>query len=698
MTDPRNRELLSIAGLWLGVGAIYFVVSTVVESVLPLWVHELPPSGLSSMFLGALAAECRPEPLEQLRYITAISLAPLLFVALHAGVSRHMARVGALLPDRSVNLVVAAALFIQMFLCGTALLNWSTVEVDDYRCFDARDMATAGVAVVAALGLLVAAARARPRPLHPGRLPAAAAAAMSLWQLSSTLQTDSSVYRAPAVTAYHLPFTLGEFAAVANGRVPLVDFSAQYENLTALSLSPVFKVLGLGVGPFTSTMALLSLLSLLSVFAVIRACTPSGRDAIGPWLSLALFVPYLLVATRLERVTAAARASVFSYYAVGPLRYVGPFVLAAATAALVRDRSRGAHGAVALLAGCVALNNLDFGIPAFVASWVALTVGSESWPRRPLRSALRELAPLALGLAAVLAAYCLWARLATGSWPALSALTSYQRIFAVAGFMMLPMRPTGLHLVVFATFMAAIFRSHALRMGPGGGEPRARALSAMMLWSGVFGSGASMYFVGRSHPHVLPALFAAWGVSVMLLTLDCVEGWRSLGSGSRGRVALRVLPSLALLWVTVAFASSAAHPVNAAAEVSRLRTPDPRMSRFLGTLREFVRRSTRRGEPVLIAFPYGHRLAIELGLDNVFPFAHAGSLIVRPQLDAALAQVERHHVRNVFGLVYPELAAGLAARGFQRAGAAPLDAAGRTHAALLTGVPGAAFERWVRVP
>jgi hypothetical protein len=197
---------------------------------------------------------------------------------------------------------------------------------------------------------------------------------------------------------------------------------------------------------------------------------------------------------------------------------------------------------------------------------------------------------------------------------------------------------------------------------------------------------------------VLPALFAAWGLSAVLLTLDCVEGWCSLGPVSRGRLALRVLPSLALLWVNVAFASSAAHPVSPAAELSRLRTNDPRMSRFLGTLREFVRGSTHRGEAVLIAFPYGHRLAIDLGIDNVFPFAHPGSLIVRPQVDAALAQLERHHVRSVFGLVCPELAAGLAARGFQRTGAAPLDAAGRTHAALLTRVPGAAFERWVRVP
>src|SRR4029079_2169537 len=127
----------------------------------------------------------------------------------------------------------------------------------------------------------------------------------------------------------------------------------------------------------------------------------------------------------------------------------GPYLLAWAT---VRHLD-GAHPRripLLLLGGLVAINNVEFGLPALAATLAALALAEErgSW-----RTLARDLGLGLLGALALVAALTL---AVAGSLPHFGLALTYARIFGVEGFNILPMRALGFPLVIYATFTAAI--------------------------------------------------------------------------------------------------------------------------------------------------------------------------------------------------------------------------------------------------
>ena len=126
---------------------------------------------------------------------------------------------------------------------------------------------------------------------------------------------------------------------------------------------------------------------------------------------------------------------------------------------------------------------------------------------------------LALGLLAAYALVALLTLVRAGELPQLGRLLDYGRLYSIGGFGLLHLHRTlGLHLVLYVTYAAAIGVAtvRAIERAPN------RPLTGMLAWCGVFGLGSAAYFMGRTHPELLIALFPTWALTLALLTVDVV--------------------------------------------------------------------------------------------------------------------------------------------------------------------------------
>jgi hypothetical protein len=172
---------------------------------------------------------------------------------------------------------------------------------------------------------------------------------------------NSDSQRWPDYFGYNIPFVMGEFAAALNGRTPLVDFFSQYQNLLPLLLTPFFKVAGVSVTTFSASMFTLTIVGFMLLYsALCRVCKSA-------WSALGLFIPCVAVSFLSYRTAPGGYlAGAFNYYAVGPLRYFGLFLLARLTVWYLEKPSISRLAPISAAALLVALNNLDFGVPSAV--------------------------------------------------------------------------------------------------------------------------------------------------------------------------------------------------------------------------------------------------------------------------------------------------------------------------------------------
>jgi hypothetical protein len=240
-------------------------------------------------------------------------------------------------------------------------------------------------------------------------------------------------------------------------------------------------------------------------------------------------------------------------------------------------------------------------------------------------------------LGGLMAAYALVAVLLlarTGSLPELGRLTRYARIYAVEGFSMYPIRPLfGVALALFLTHVAAISAAtiRALRANPD------RLLTGLLAWSGVFGLGAGVYYVGHSISELVTYMLPMWALTVTLLTVTVLAH-----TSARPRpAAVACLVAFGLL-----VCSLAQLPVPWQ-QLQRIASHNPpAFARPSG--QELVAGRTHAGEHVLIIAPLSHRIAKNLRLDNVAPYSDSRSILTLEQLDESLGALRAAGGTKVF--------------------------------------------------
>jgi len=593
-----------------------------------------PPLGHAAMEPGSTRfwpwARAWPEPVEHARFLLALLGAPLLAAAIVVG---HV-RPPRLRPAHARALValtqVATLLLLALTLLAQheVLLNAAAPPGLPSRIFRVPT-------ILAALALAVAAGVALARPAAARGLAALAretrgrrvgcllvAILLSAVWLSAAFNTEHSIGRAEA---HHLiPWDMSETFAVLDGRTPLLDYHSQYAQIVPYLAAGALRLVGTSVGAWTGTMIVFSGLALLAVFAVLRRIARSSLAALALWVLFLAGTAFL----------ALSRLSPLEIFSLWPMRYGGPYLLAWLTTRHLDGAAPRRRWIVAGAAGLVALNNLEFGLPACAG---AITAMAYTDPPRSWRAAGRFAAEMALGLLAALVAVTLLTLAHGGGLPHLSLLLEFPRIYGVDGWVLEPMAPMGLHVALLVTFMAAVAVAtvRAVR-----GEEGA-ALTGMLVFSGIFGLGAGSYYAGRSDVLNLTSLFSTWCFALVLLTVVVVRG--ALRSGRRPSPA-----GFAVLFGCGLFACAILQLPQPWRELHRVRQTTTSARYKQAAAVRLVKATTIPGQKVVILTGLGHRVAFDAGVVDVAPYSGFESMPTVGQLARTIDVARREGVTQIY--------------------------------------------------
>jgi hypothetical protein len=459
----------------------------------------------------------------------------------------------------------------------------------------------------------------------------AVAGLLAVVWLAPAVATDRSVASGTGEMIYLVRFAFDEASSVLNGRSPLVDM-VTYSSLWPYVTSIPLTLFGGTYLAFSLLMMTITSGVLLAIYAAFRRVTRH------PLAALAIWVPFL--ATSLFVINVApggARYFPGDYFAIFPLRYGGPYLLAWLVVRWADGARPRRHGLALLFAaaGLVAINNVDFGVAGLGATVAAVACAARPAGREQWLALARS---FAAGLAGALAAVSLLTLLRAGSLPHLGLLVRYGRTFAAGGYGNLPLPGVGFHLLMTTTFVAAIGVA-AVRVRA---RSEHRALTAMLAWSGVFGLGAGVYFYAyNSHPLALIHLFSSWALALVLLAFAVVrEAWR--------RRRAPTLPELAVLVGFGLAVCSIAQVPKPWSELRRIRADTQVQPLREAELAALVASVSTRGERVAILDAMGHRVAREAGVTSVAPYTGLEQIGTSEQIDDVLRVLRDEGGRRVF--------------------------------------------------
>jgi hypothetical protein len=583
-------------------------------------------------FLPEFSGDVFLKPAQQARYLIGLAAAVLLAVAIVA-LARRLPR----LRPRTTGVLVRGSQCAGAAFVVACMWAQRTVALGPVNAFPLSEyphgfiqpyftiptlLVAVALAAAAALAVkndtvrdLLTRALSNPRRSVVVVAVALAVLATVLW-VTAGVNFDDTIGNAGYSTYYNVKGPLDETFAVLDGRTPLVNFTSTYgflwPYLTALSMS----VLGASFGVFSLTACAITGLSLLAVFAVLRRVTGNALAA------LALYLPFLAAGFFAMAPGLVERWGPVTIYALFPLRYAGPYLLAWLVARHLDGARPRRRWTVFLAAGLVTLNNVDFGIPAFGATLAAML-----WVEAPLR--WREVGRLLRdALAGLLAAYALVSILTlarTGSPVKLSVLLFYARLFASSSYALLPTQTLGLHIVIYLTYVAALGAA-TVRASRGASG---RLLTGLLAWSGVFGLGVGGYYMGRSSPEELVSMFSAWALALALLTVLAV---RQLTRDPERR--LTVAHVAVFFGMGVAACSLAQTPAPWT-QAERLQRTTASTYVAAAALKQILVRYGG-GRPEAVMSVLGHREAYEAGVVNVSPYIGTQMIVTPQQIDETL--------------------------------------------------------------
>ena len=488
----------------------------------------------------------------------------------------------------------------------------------------------------------------------------AAVLAVSIAVLLPSLFTSQNAALSLWTVSWHLPFTLDEYAAVLNGRSLQVDFFPQYQNLLPYLFIPVYQMFGLTIATFTSPMCVLSVIALLCVYDVFVLITKNHGYA------LAMYLAFLGISSYASESGATQVANVFNYYA-WPMRLVLPSLAMWLTVRYLIMPTPAKMLGVFVAGSFAAINNLDFGLPALIGCVAAVLSNSERRGLVPwLRDVGRVIGVLTVAILMAIGTLAALTVVRSGHLPNVGMVLSFQRVFLRYGYFMIPMPTWGIQWLVFVTLMAALATGATAVLSRT--ALSSRASPGLLIYAAIFGCGVAMYYVGRSDPYSLIIVFWPWALCLLLLLWETTyAGLQRVWLPPLGDDGLLLLPWFLLFVHCGLFWSNLAHLRNPVAQVERLSRTTDLWATAEDTIVAMIRGNTTPGEKVGIAFPYGHLLALRADVDDVFPFAHPNSMILREQVHLAVQAFATNRVSSVFGSFTGEFRTELRGLGFRAA-------------------------------
>lgn len=586
-------------------------------------------------FLPGDPERITPEPLEGTRYLILLGATMLLTSAIVAA-----ARWRPAIPERVATPLAAAAQLLAAGIVVLCLVNQH--EVVWRRSYFDRTTLVVAAALAIALVLAVRGRRGsrtlvdwlrdRETPLLKHVILLAAVLVTAVWILPA-VNSERSItwWLDPHDNAFHFDETF----AVLNGLTPLTDFNAQYGSLFPYFIALPMLLVGKTYLVFTTTLCAISVLALTAIYGAVRRAANSSLVALG------LYVPFVATSVFIIEGEAIVRGTPGTYFPMFPLRYGGPFLLAGLVAWHVERKRTPSALPVFIAAGFVLMNNFEFGLAALGATGCALL-----WTmRQPTRAHLLRLAgSLLAGVTIAATIYASFSLLRAGAIPDYTKPLKFARLYGVAGYSVAPIPGAfGLPLIIFMTYAAAIATATVRALN---GEPN-RVLTALLVWSGVFGLGAGTYYVARSEATLLPTMFSPWALALVLLTIVMLQ---RLARHPKRRPDVATL--LVLFGIGIAACSAAQVPLPWD-QVQRIQRPPPgafvqsivwpapppqvpAARFFVGALADGSDFTFKPGAPIALLLTTGHRIADDYGVVNTVPYTGPESIHSVEQLEETL--------------------------------------------------------------
>jgi hypothetical protein len=592
-----------------------------------------------------------PKPAEEARFLIALGGAVLVPLAVLWAARRPLprlpfARSGVLIAQSAFVVVLVLATLTQQYgvaKLGIGYFTWPTIVV----------ALLIGVGCVTALSWQPLFVRARTLLESNSGIVLWAAVGIAfvatvIWILPA-IELDRTIAHANGGTTEDLVFTFDEGLTVLNGHYPLVNYVTQYGALWPYVIALPLQAANGSLGAFTCCMAAITVVSIVAMYDVIRRL---ARSAVG---ALLLFLPFMATSFFLLLGNPVKRYSFADYFGVFPLRYAGPFLVAFLLARhLSGRRPRGAVW-VFVMAGLALLNNGDFGVPCLGATVIALVAGADG-PRT--RDWAKTLA--VEGAAGLVASYVLVSilTLATaGALPNPTLLFKYAHLFALAGYYMLPTPWFGFWVVIYLTFAAALVVAATMAVK----RSTDNVAVGMLAWIGIFGLGIGSYYMGRSHPQVLVAMFSTWSLAIAFLVCVTVRS----AASSRRRLGPAQVALFVGLGLTVCSLAQFPAPWQS---IERLGRSAPVEILQPADETAFVAANSKPGEKVVLLTSLGQRASREAGVDDVMPYSGILSMPTKQQLTETLTRLREEGGNSVYlreTEAWPEIIPALERKGFR---------------------------------
>ncbi len=458
---------------------------------------------------------------------------------------------------------------------------------------------------------------------------------LALSALSCSLFNERNLDREVVSIGWHIPHTMAESLALLNGRTPGADFFPLYQYLMGYPVALAYHVFGVSILTYTATMAGLSFVALGAVFVGLLELARRPVTALG------LFVLWLALGFYPIQYRDGSVYNAFTYFALYPIRFLGPLILWSALVRLRLRLTRRGMFFAGLWALLTALNNPEFGLPAAGIAIAGLWFFPETQARRAF---------IGGGLSGLTACVA-FIFLRTGSFLHGSEIVSYLLAFGQLGYNFVGTPLRGFDLLMMFTSVACVVS--AVTQTPT--EPLPRARQVALFFMGLFGIAIAPYYLNRSHHEVLQGLFSVWGLQVCALSLDFLENRKKGAAFAAPRV-----------WIFVALAFMAMlvpSLPNPWTQWNRLQAPGG-TSLGISALADEVRSFTVPGEKVALVHPWGFWVAHEASVENLSPFSQAGSIFLKSQVAHFFRVLETNKVRLVWG-EWPEFfRRALAAHGY----------------------------------
>lgn len=394
-----------------------------------------------------------------------------------------------------------------------------------------------------------------------------------------------NIYNLQGIVSFiHFNAIFHSVSQVYLGKALDVDLTSQY-GLYGQIMLPLLKITGLSIFKFTIIFSTLLVFSFGLLFLFLRDIIGNKTIAFIGFNSI-LFFEYFF--TRLL----VPADPYFQYY---PLRMLFPSLLIFLSWKYLCHSNKVLYYLSFFLYAVGILWNVDSGLVVYI-TWILILIYSEM--ERPFKevvknSSLHILTGILCFFATVFF-YSLFVKITYGYYPDLLLGLSYEKLFYINGFYMIPMNlihPWNLIILTYIFGLVISLKSIVTR--------NISLSDKMIFLLSILGTGLFSYYQGRSHDYNLPKVIYP---ALILIVIYCDHLFKSLKNKELKNRHMEMIIFFCLFYVVASFAVSLTSNYSnitklAIGNIKQLSSHTPTATSVRA---DFIKQNTKKGEEILI--------------------------------------------------------------------------------------------------